>query len=557
MKSLQSTDEVGKSVITVYYGEDPETHELTLVKENTHTGEVYALSPEEEEEFWRQNLEEKESERPPADYTPTFRYEWTGQSVKIVPIDECLPDGTEDIFIADSPEPKPVLNFDHRRDVYYDSARKSYLMKDSSGAWFPVTEAIVKRRIKLNYKSSLDTNWSADPYLDEIFTKQSVNFAGSVAGYKIGSHNIGGQRVLVTDEAKLLNPSRGDWFNLKYFLSGLFLKNEQEAAAQHVRRDGSAPTQLDYFYGWLHIACRSLYYGEKRPGQAPAFCGPRACGKSYLQAHVITPLLGSRIAKPYQEMIGGTHFNKDVNAAEHLIIDDENPHTNITARRNFGTAIKRFTVNENVRMEAKFQDAFMLDPWRRLTISLNDNADDLLVLPPMDDSLSDKIMLFKVGQLRDKVSGTADFAGREAFSAKIQRELPAFLFYLLHEYRIPQEIKSDRFGVTHFHHPDILRELSEASPESYFLELIDSCGLSLFGTKGEKEWTGKAAALSAALKDPKSSPVHAEATKLLSTHHKAGSYLSKLSKQQPNRVKSKHDSHAKANIYTILPPSKK
>jgi hypothetical protein len=184
MENEKSTDDQ-ESVSKIYYGEDSVTHELTLVKENDQTGERSALSLEEQDEHWRHALEWQESQCS-EDYKPTWRYLFQGQNVSIITIDECLPDGTEDIFEEDAAEPKPVAGFNYRRDVYYDSARKSYLMKDSSGAWLAVMESMVKRRLKINFKSPSDTNWSADYYLDEIFTKQSINFAGNVAGYKVG-----------------------------------------------------------------------------------------------------------------------------------------------------------------------------------------------------------------------------------------------------------------------------------------------------------------------------------------------------------------------------------
>ena len=56
----------------------------------------------------------------------------------------------------------------------------------------------------------------------------------------------------------------------------------------------------DLLFGWLKIAHESLRTGKLRVGQALAFAGPRECGKSLLQNHIITPIVGGRSAKPHR-----------------------------------------------------------------------------------------------------------------------------------------------------------------------------------------------------------------------------------------------------------------
>jgi hypothetical protein len=85
-------------------------------------------------------------------------------------------------------------------------------------------------------------------------------------------------------------------------------------------------------------------------------------------------------------------------------------------------------------------------------------------------------MVFKVGERRGNktIAGTATLEGRKDFADRIESELPAFLFYLLNDHRIPAEIVDSRFGVATWHHPDIIDALLEASPEGQLLALIDS-----------------------------------------------------------------------------------
>ena len=60
--------------------------------------------------------------------------------------------------------------------------------------------------------------------------------------------------------------------------------------------------------------------------------------------NILTVILGGRAAKPYQFMTGGTGFNSDMFGAEHLMIEDESPSTDMRARRAFGAQIKNMTV---------------------------------------------------------------------------------------------------------------------------------------------------------------------------------------------------------------------
>ncbi len=106
------------------------------------------------------------------------------------------------------------------------------------------------------------------------------------------------------------------------------------------------------------------------------------CGKSLLQ-DLIRQILGGREAKPYKFMTDATRFNSNLAGAENLRIGYENPHTDIRARRNSGVQLKTFTVEESRQVEAKISRCTHAPPFSRLSISLNDDPENLLVLPPV------------------------------------------------------------------------------------------------------------------------------------------------------------------------------
>jgi len=253
-------------------------------------------------------------------------------------------------------------------------------------------------------------------------------------------------------------------------------------------------------------------------------------GKSLLQT-LITQIVGGRSAKPYRYMSGKTEFNSDLFQAEHQMIEDEMASTDIRTRRNFGSNIKQVTVNVTQSCHPKGQPAITLTPFWRTTITLNDETENLLILPPFEPSIVDKIILLKAVKKPFPVSMNT-LEERNQFMDNLLLELPAFL-YFLSKWEIPSELKCERFGITHYHHPELVKELEILQPENHLLELID---IVLFKTKIPKEtiWTGTARDLEEILK---ASSCKTEVEKILTFPNAMGTYLGRLQINFPKRVK--------------------
>ena len=130
-------------------------------------------------------------------------------------------------------------------------------------------------------------------------------------------------------------------------------------------------------------------------GQVVALCGPVGAGKTLLRL-ITTEMLGGRVAFPHSFMTGRTAFSSDLFGAETLAIEDQQESVDIRARRHFGAAIKDMAVNSDQRCERKHCDALTLVPLRRVVVTMNDDAERIQVLPPLDDDVADKLMLFQV-----------------------------------------------------------------------------------------------------------------------------------------------------------------
>jgi len=371
------------------------------------------------------------------------------------------------------------------------------------------TPAQLKRRLRkcgLSAKSDKGALSECDEMAIAIEDERAVDFAGALAGYNRGRHTVQEHDVLVTTSPTFIEPAARPWDMLRTIIETLLM-------------DGQAV----YFYGWLHMAVKSLRAGVFVPGQAMTFVGPRDCGKSLVQK-IITPCLGGRMARPFEYMTGGSSFNSDLFGAEHLMVEDEVASTDLRARRTFGNLIKQVTVNDQQRLHAKGKDAIMLKPWWRMSITTNDEEENLMVLPPLDTSLEDKMTILKASPAEIPVRSD-DLGDREAFWGRIMQDIPGLLHYVLNEFELSDALKSRRFGCTHYHHPEIMRRLSALAPETRLLRLIDAHGM-----KGMDRWSGTASELQAML-TAYDSPCSHEARGLLSWSNACGTYLGRLEKK--------------------------
>ena len=108
-------------------------------------------------------------------------------------------------------------------------------------------------------------------------------------------------------------------------------------------------------------------------------------------------------------------------------------------------------------------------------------------------------------------------------------ELPFFLFDLLNG-EISADYASERYGITHYHNPDVMEIISELAPEEQLLELLYAAEITSF--------QGSARELKQRLVNHPT--VGREATKLLDWHQNCGAYLGRLRKKQPTHFTDRH-----------------
>lgn len=400
-------------------------------------------------------------------------------------------------------------------EVYYDNRGGSYWWKLNENRFLNLSSGDVKNHLKrkgMHTDIKDDCGLSdGDRVLSTAQIERHVDYAGPLAGHKAGYFDApGGVRVLVTQSCRPAQPGKSlkcpAW---EKFLGQLI---------------GHTAPQMEIFLGWIKSAYVSLCAGDFRPGQFLVLAGPPNCGKSFLQ-HLITQIFGGRHAKPYRYMVGNTQFNYDLAGAEHLVIADDVASFDIRTRRAFGEQIKDFVVNAEMSIHQKGRDAKTLPTFRRLSASVNDQPESMMVLPPLNDSLMDKITLL----LCEPAELDED---RKANQERFMSELPAFVAFLK-RWPLPKRLKETRCGVIAWQHPTLLEILNEASPEHRLDSLI--CQAIEFKPP-VAEWRGTAEQLESELRG---SRFAFAADKIFNFSSAAGTYLSRLRLKNPTRYESR------------------
>lgn len=371
---------------------------------------------------------------------------------------------------------------------YYDEAARCFWVCNEAKEWVFLSEGGFKRYLKKvrSLRDKPNPGKVISPLDDELARVESecrIAYAGALAGYKKGLHTVAGRLVLVPVEPLLIEPVRGDWSIIRAFMDGLLVGEEPIDDAGNTK----PIDQRAHFYGWLRHTVECFREGRRAPGLMLGLAGEPNCGKSFL-ALILRWVLGGGVGKPYANMTGDDTFNKD--GAEHVLqlIDDENQSdTRLELRQKFASEVKKFVANNEFRLRAMHKDGFSVEVLRRLVVLVN--IQGILVLPPLDGDVDDKLLLLK-GYCRPPPSEqitietpaseacwpapmpTRTEAEKEAYRDRVRAELPAFLHWLLFEWKMPSHISGGRFIVRHWHHPQIVAELHELSAHTRLWSLI-------------------------------------------------------------------------------------
>lgn len=407
----------------------------------------------------------------------------------------------------------------------------SYAMKGSD-TFITINEGAVRQHLSQlmvpkEFKSEI---------LCQIRDRQHVDFIGDVAGHQPGLHKCNEKQILVTTGPNIVSPVEG---------SDLFI----HSVLHDLLGDDTHPGQLHSVLDWLAHCRRAVIKGRRVQSPALVMAGERGNGKS-LAIEIISRCLGGRQANGYRHLCGDSHFNKDLLGAELIVIDDPAASKDPRSRVKLAQNIKGFLFNSFVAIEGKNKDSFNCRPVQAVIFAVNEDPEHLRVLPELDESMMDKIILTKTRpvNLQPSLVGCEDL-----IKAKIAKTLPAFLYEL--DKRDLSRSYDSRGRLKCFWHPSINEAIGLLSNEQRLLELIHQHHDIISIIKEKGMWTGTAAMLETALTDSYSIVSH-NARQLLSWTGACGNYLGKLSNDSTSGVrKAGLDKGTRIQQYSITNPS--
>ncbi len=345
-----------------------------------------------------------------------------------------------------------------------------------------------------------------------------------------GRHVVCGTPVLVTETPVPLCPTTGD--------HTLFHK-------RLMRMFGSEQTNL--FSGWLKFALMDYYeflnqQTGRNVGMGLVVAGSSGLGKSLL-LNLVTQCFGGRKAHPAQFAGGKTSFNNDTIRAEIQAFDDEGMGDNHGARKEIGDFVKRTVAVDEQRCHPKGKDAFPVKVFWRLFFSLNDEAENLQVLPPLERGVKDKLMMLKaVGSLLNEAE---EHRARHENWSMLLEEMSWFIRWLVEDMNVDETLLDARFGMKYWHHPDLVESVDSFAPEFRLLEMAQNNTYLLV----DGVWKGTARELEVALKTL--AVTEREAHDLLKSPGSAGKYLGKLAAKRPDLVARAGRDKMKTQLWKI------
>lgn len=355
----------------------------------------------------------------------------------------------------------------------------------ATGAWGIVQEKHLREDLKikdfLNSKEDASVGSEVSRAVSAIRNVQQVSAAIPLVYHPDGVISYEGARVLNVSTRRPVAPVQdlGDWAvgfpKIAAFLMAVF------------EVDGDAESrQLAHFLAWLRHWYLGALEQSPRRGLALFLCGPTNAGKNLLNKAIIGGLMGGSESAE-KHMLDGDKFNDRLLSVAHWRIDDAVCPNDPQALRKWSQMVKNIVANDRQVCRRMYSSGHDIEWLGRLVVTLNDDPESLRVVPQIDISILDKIMLLKMRR--------PSFDGWEMTDEEIGRELP-YLGAFLRDFDPPEYTRPDRprFGVQPYHHPALLAAAESTDESSSFEEVLRHWSDDWFAPGGpgsdDEEWLG-------------------------------------------------------------------
>lgn len=364
-------------------------------------------------------------------------------------------------------------------NIYFDE--KTYFSRLTDGSWARDNKENLVTYLKTHKNLSDrvckgETASEIETAIGYIQRNHRIRTAASFAFYQEGMINFNGMTCLNTHTLKAMAPSNTSSFPwIGQFLDSLFDPQEQ----------------LPYFMSWLAHFYQSCYHRKPRSGHAIFLAGGTNIGKTFLNRAIIGALVGG-FAEANDYLMGNDMFNEEIFDRAFWVVDDGSISTCSRSHKRFSEMVKKVVANPTFRVRGLYQKANTV-PWQgRVSCSLNLDAESLRLIPDLEISIKEKIMLFKCVE-----KATTKFLQPDDMDSMLARELPEFARYLL-DYTYPEHTLGNdpRFFVVPYHEASLMRSSNLSSQSGGFSEILAEFLKDYFGRETTAEyWEGSALSL--------------------------------------------------------------
>jgi hypothetical protein len=377
------------------------------------------------------------------------------------------------------------------KNVWYDG--RYYYLKSTYGVWEPHSKEDFIARLKVRHgidagKGRGEVSSEMDQTL--VYVQENRRVSGVVPRVYDKSELLyfNGRRFLNCAAVDPIIPADTpqEW-GVNFPWIAEFLDTAFDRALVPCVTKGKPPQPADVIlHAWTKRFYGSALGGELDKGQALFLAGGVDRGKTLLSTRIIGGLLGG-LSDASDFLNSSTSFNKELLEVGLWCIDDGVASQDPQAHQKFSDMVKRAVANPFFSYHAKYRDAQRVAWHGRVVTTLNDDASSIRILPNLDTSIEDKIIVLKFAE------GRREFPDAKEMNNILARELPFYARWLI-DHQPPPELYGDkRFGVNSYIDESLRVKSLHAGGVSDLMELIDlwikRCRPM---EKHGKEWKGNA-----------------------------------------------------------------
>lgn len=347
-------------------------------------------------------------------------------------------------------------------DIWHDG--DAYWYRSENGNWDPRKEREMSRYFKIvaglsGERMDGQTHSEVEAALHVVDQTRRLDGAAPFVYKPAGMMEFMGKRVLNTARVAPMAPS--DEVGLEWGESFPWVGEFLQAFFDPWE-------QLEFFLAWTRRFWQSARDGRLRQGQTIFIAGETGRGKTLLSNKILSRIMGGH-ADASKFLLGDTGFNRELFHVGLWAIDDATPGDSVAEHKKFSSLLKKMAANRSFEFHAKFRDPVMIEWAGRVVVTGNLDAESLRILPDLDTSILDKLMLFVCHGAKRR------FPAEEEMDQIMERELPHFLAWL-DAWEAPAHVLDEdpRYGVISYHHPLLRDAAGESTGAAMLSDILGS-----------------------------------------------------------------------------------